>query len=613
MISVNNQISFLELIRPPTGCSMTYCIGTTFTLDLTALTQVALSCQGESARPPQEFEETKPSSDDIDSVSNTRRTDIITAFKLLNNFRNKAVVFYHSCRIQQIPRALLSEGKTNRQRFLFLLDSCLKNVSPELDHSSFHPKFWLFRYDPLNKSGSGQWRLIITTRNLTCSREWEVQVTLHGKEGKRSLPENRAIGQFLKHLGNNAGITKKELLQKAIRDLQKVEFEMPDGFSNFEFQWKAGRGKEFKVIDASQYNNIIAVSPFLSSEQLAKFQKTGDVLITSSKDIWLLKDFPELLKNTFVFDCEKQLHSKMYLCPRKNGKKCDLYVGSANLTNAAISSRGANTECLIKLETDRNILDEFKKYFIFANVKKRIPNNWLRPIDANFLNSSEANNNQDKELEPLENVRNALSLGSFYLIKRKRQWMLSWKGKRKIIWPDGFKGQIHLPDSSNRVSLGAVVEHGVKVSITVKTPTAFLWIETFSKNHSLCFGTIAEVERKGSSGLDEAIETLADNSDLSEILHQILSNTFTGRSKGKGLSGNDSKTPSKNHDNVKHVRTETFSYLEPLLFADLSDAGTVELIDTALKLYERKKPEEAKQAITFWKGLKSVAQEVYHG
>jgi len=134
MISVNNQISFLELIRPPTGCSMTYCIGTTFTLDLTALTQVALSCQGESARPPQEFEETKPSSDDIDSVSNTRRTDIITAFKLLNNFRNKAVVFYHSCRIQQIPRALLSEGKNQSPAVFisprFLFKKCQSRTRP---------------------------------------------------------------------------------------------------------------------------------------------------------------------------------------------------------------------------------------------------------------------------------------------------------------------------------------------------------------------------------------------------------------------------------------------------------------------------------------------------
>ena len=46
MINERNQEAFLDLVRPHADYKLTYCIGTTFTLELPCLVQMALNSRG---------------------------------------------------------------------------------------------------------------------------------------------------------------------------------------------------------------------------------------------------------------------------------------------------------------------------------------------------------------------------------------------------------------------------------------------------------------------------------------------------------------------------------------------------------------------------------------
>jgi hypothetical protein len=104
VISVRDQSSFLAQATPRKGYRLTYVVGTTFSLDLTCLLQLALNTH-----------RIESSSEEITELE---------AFAALHQFQGKAVLFCQNCRIKE-SQLVLNEtrGSKRLRKLLTMLDA----------------------------------------------------------------------------------------------------------------------------------------------------------------------------------------------------------------------------------------------------------------------------------------------------------------------------------------------------------------------------------------------------------------------------------------------------------------------------------------------------------
>ena len=275
MISIRDQNSFLGQAKPPGGYRLTYCIGTTFSLDLECLFKLALN----SRRIESTIEETNE----------------LDAFAALQEFQAKAVVFCQNCRIKE-SRFLLDEtrGSKGIRKLLAALDASVIAVPAPSFKGAFHPKVWVFRYDGDAGKAPPLFTLCVQSRNLTTSKDWDITAIFSGSLSHTKSIKNQPLIKFLNHLLNHAKHSQKQkLIQRAIQDLAQVHFESIPDFSDrgeFQFQWPKYQAWNF--LDPARYRELIAVSPFLG-KTVGTLQALNSVprftLITGPKDIATIK------------------------------------------------------------------------------------------------------------------------------------------------------------------------------------------------------------------------------------------------------------------------------------------------------------------------------------
>ena len=134
------------------------------------------------------------------------------------------------------------------------------------------------------------YRLLCASRNITFDRSWDTMLALEGglSNHPRSLRVNRPLASFVAQLPNLAvpgnstkALKRAEALVVQMGDeLQRVEFELPDGFDEFRF-WPLG-------IDDSPWpfgewvDRLAIVSPFLSDSMLRRLSdQAGEVSLVS--------------------------------------------------------------------------------------------------------------------------------------------------------------------------------------------------------------------------------------------------------------------------------------------------------------------------------------------
>ena len=359
------------ILMPPDGYKLDKAIGTTYSLDLEALTAVAI-CLGLS-------EET-----DSKLMQNP-----ISMLNALQKVSDKIILF---CEAGQIKAPLKPTALS------ILLEKMVVEVALPKDrqlgrYPAFHPKTWVLSY--VNKDGDKKYRFVVMSRNLTFDRSWDVSFSMDSSRMVRQKKKTKPIINFLDFLSGSVSNNvkdagkKRTLIRNMQAELADVSFSLDskEFGENFEIL-PLGIGKNAYQMSEdvlfstdrnsadSTFHELVVMSPFLSESVIADFNiaerglsDSKRTLITRRSELSKLKEMDTdnftiyVLKDEIVdgedaiFDVmtdkmKQDIHAKIYI--RRKYADVDLYLGSMNASYSAINK---NVEMMLWLGTKNKYLN----------------------------------------------------------------------------------------------------------------------------------------------------------------------------------------------------------------------------------------------------------------
>lgn len=336
-----NRIDYGEQLIPPDGYELVQAIGTTYSLDLEALMVLPVALF---------YAET------LDGNPEELRYDMLDA---ITKAANKITVYCQKGQIK-VP-----------QKYHHLMAYWEKGIEEVtmVDHvRSFHPKVWVIRYE--SKGQPPLYRLLVTSRNLTYARDWDVAFSTDGKVSDKEQPTNKPLIHFLQYLNS---VSNRKISTTFYQDLSKARFDIPEKFENLKFIpigiHDPEKNKPYinpLTVVKKDWDELLIISPFVDKGTLNTFyDKTYKQpwLLSRKEELdgveeetlkhfhcWQFSKFiqqaeyiPELSEGD-VLPSEQNLHAKLFIA--LNDKIPYWYLGSANCTDPA---QGRNVEFMVEL------------------------------------------------------------------------------------------------------------------------------------------------------------------------------------------------------------------------------------------------------------------------
>lgn len=338
----HDRLNYGNQLIPPVGYELCYAIGTTYSLDLNALLALPVALFY---------------AQEVENNTDTLRYDILEA---ISKASGKIRVFYQNGQLK-VPK-----------KYHFLMAYLEKGVQPinmENHFSSFHPKIWVARYE---KTGSEPiYKVLVTSRNLTFSRDWDMAFATEGKVTKKSQAETQPLVHFIQFLLKQST---EKISPEFVKDLERVKFDTPHPFESFSFQpigipmpGKPLSTYQNQLTNGERWKERIIMSPFLHEATLSKhlvYTQEKPVLFSRSEELdkmprellqkfescWSLSpfivngEFNSKLEDAGAEPINQSLHAKFFV--GTIGWKTKWCIGSANATTAA-SER--NIEFMVEL------------------------------------------------------------------------------------------------------------------------------------------------------------------------------------------------------------------------------------------------------------------------
>lgn len=338
-----NRIDYGNQLIPPEGYELEVAVGTTYSLDLEALMILPVALFY---------------SQPLDGDPAELRYDMLDA---ITKAADKIIIY---CQKAQIKVPL---------KFHHLIAYWEKGIQEiQMPHhtQSFHPKVWVIRYKhdflpPL-------YRLLVTSRNLTFARDWDVAFSTDGIVGEDEIKENIPLLDFLKKLVQQG---KKEMPANFYVDLLKVRFDKDLGkFNKLRFHpvgvENTATNKLYinPVSKSKWWDEILIVSPFVDNATLDALSKISgkrryllsrkeelDSISLDKLDNYICFQFSKLIEQSELNEalneaesdaCLQNLHAKLFVTQANNN--IHWFLGSANCTDPA---QGRNIEFLVELKT----------------------------------------------------------------------------------------------------------------------------------------------------------------------------------------------------------------------------------------------------------------------
>lgn len=366
-----DRTDYNMMLMPPDGYKLDKAIGTTYSLDLEALTAVAI-CLGLS-------EET-----DSKLMQNP-----ISMLNALQKVSDRIILFCEAGQIKvpSKPTALS-----------ILLEKMVVEVALPKDrqlgrYPAFHPKTWVLSY--VNKEGDKKYRFVVMSRNLTFDRSWDVSFSMDSSRMVRQKKKTKPIINFLHFLSGSVSNNVKDAGKKRtlIRNLQAELADVSFSLDSKEF------GENFEILplgigknayqmskdvlfctdrnsaDAT-FHELVVMSPFLSESVIADFNiaerglsDSKRTLITRRSELSKLKamdtdnftiyvlkdeivDGEDAISDETTDKMKQDIHAKIYI--RRKYADVDLYLGSMNASYSAINK---NVEMMLWLGTKNKYLN----------------------------------------------------------------------------------------------------------------------------------------------------------------------------------------------------------------------------------------------------------------
>lgn len=394
MLALDQRRLFLNALKPPPGYEFDRGIGTTFTLDLTALLIAPLSLS---------------LLDGIDSP--TAIEDPVLLLEGLRRSAEKISIFCQAGRIA-VPKRF-------NHLYRYLENRVVEVQAPR--GGVFHPKIWLLRYTA--EDVPTIYRLLCLTRNLTFDKSWDLMLQLEGTVADRRLAygRNNPLGDFFQTLPTLAtskvsgGILEDiSLLQDEVR---RVNFRPPQDFDDdLSFHPLGIPGYQRGFLLARDYNRILVMSPFLQNSVLNKIASKGNdhVLISEIESLDSLESktraaFSQIFTiDSSIWDNEPEidsdqlpseekmtvpegLHAKLFVLD--HGWDSTWFIGSANATRPGLSgSNERNVEFMVEMHGKRSRIgieqvmgDSESDASLLNMLRPYNPGSEINPIDQETL------------------------------------------------------------------------------------------------------------------------------------------------------------------------------------------------------------------------------------
>ena len=331
MLSPDQRTVAMDMLRPPAGHRIDQAVLTTYTLDLDVLLALPLAVLAHSDRGVDELLE-----------------DPLLLLEALREAGERINVF--------VDEAGIAVPHTNRALYA-LLEDCVHPVRAP-GGGAFHPKVWIVRF--VDEDDRPLIRAAVSSRNLTFDRSWDVALVSEGTpEGRRERRESRALAELLRAIPS---LAVRDLppglaggLEALASEAARTAFPAPETCKEpIVYQALGLTGehrRRWKPDDVG--TDLLAVAPFVNRTGLEELVEVrGERTLISRREA--LDELPEEVLNEWdavmvlseaamdepedgAAGRPSDLHAKMIAV--EHGKRVSWFVGSANLTAAAMSGR----------------------------------------------------------------------------------------------------------------------------------------------------------------------------------------------------------------------------------------------------------------------------------
>ena len=254
MLAPETRVLLTDALRPPDGFRVDVAVGTTYSLDLTALLLAPLS-----------FAMLEPG-DDLDHL------DPATLLGAVRQYCDRTTVFCQAGAIA-VPSAY-------RSILTFAEDSVHEVTAPAPDRL-FHPKIWALRFAA--SDGSIAHRLVCLSRNLTFDRSWDSALVLDEDDEQGTPIDPAPLCAFLQRLPGRAVRTvpaeRAEQVESLAMTFANARLSVPAPYDNARLL-PLGLGDGTWPLPR-RVDRILAVSPFLDVTALRRSGVADDRTLVS--------------------------------------------------------------------------------------------------------------------------------------------------------------------------------------------------------------------------------------------------------------------------------------------------------------------------------------------
>ena len=249
-LTPETRVMLTDALRPPAGFRVDIAVGTTYSLNLTALLLAPLSFAL--------FDQ----SNALELEAEFNSLDPIRVFEAVRRYAERTTVFCQAGGIH-VP--------TSYRSVFTYVEDCVFEVMPPERRTLFHPKIWALRF--VDRDGSAPLhRLVILSRNMTLDRSWDTALVLD--ESPTGQIEAGPAAEFLRGLPglclperspSSARLSQLEDLATA---LSNVRLDAPSPFEEGQLL-PIGLSADPVWPFPKTAQRVLAISPFLTAGAVA--------------------------------------------------------------------------------------------------------------------------------------------------------------------------------------------------------------------------------------------------------------------------------------------------------------------------------------------------------
>jgi hypothetical protein len=331
-LTPESRVLLTEALRPPPGYRVETAVGTTYSLNLTALLLAPLSFAV--------FDQAN--STDIDAL------DPIRLLEAVSRHAEHTTVFCQAGGIH-VP--------SNYGRILTFTEDSILEVMPVHEGSIFHPKIWALRF--IDQFDRRLHRVVILSRNMTLDRSWDTALVLD--EDENGVIDARPAADFVRRLPEMA--IRRPVAEDRVRQVNDLADSLSAARLVAPAPFSAGRllptglTRDLVWPFPERAERLLAISPFLTESALKSLAALTEhrTLVSRSESLELVGSEPlrgwsvnvlqrlaetdpsveitELSPAATEFPgASEGLHAKTFVFDLAGGRSVTV-TGSANLTS----------------------------------------------------------------------------------------------------------------------------------------------------------------------------------------------------------------------------------------------------------------------------------------